>query len=168
MQGWVGHVGVGWDMEGCGASYRDGVDCEKFHRIIDQSQVRCSVFSSEKLLSFAFWIIWEKACRCVVGHIGVGWAIWGCGGSNRVGWGGSCRNGVGGVGYVGMGWDKQELGGLCRAGVSGSYKGKVGYVGAGMGGSCRGGVAYVGLGWVIYCRVGWVCHMGWSGVGWIM
>ena len=41
-----------------------------------------------------------------------------------VGWGGSCRGGVG-AGHAEMGW-----GGLCKGGV-------------GVGGSCRGGVGWV-------------------------
>ena len=42
-----------------------------------------------------------------------------------MGWGGSCRGGVG------VGW----VGGSCRGGV--------GHVGVGWGGSCRGGVGWV-------------------------
>ena len=45
-----------------------------------------------------------------------------------VGWGGSCR---GGVGYLGVGWDVQGWGGLCR--------GRGELVMQGWGGSCRGG-----------------------------
>ena len=47
--GGVGHVGVGWGGScrggvGWGGSCGGGVGCEKFHIIIDLSQVRCSVF----------------------------------------------------------------------------------------------------------------------------
>ena len=56
-----------------------------------------------------------------------------------MGWGGSCRGGVGWVmqgwgevGHVGVGW-----GGSCRNGVGH----------AGVGGSCRGGVGHTGVGW---------------------
>ena len=38
-----------------------------------------------------------------MGHVGVGW-------------GGSCRGGVG-VGHVGVGWVMQGWGGTCRCGV---------------------------------------------------
>ena len=46
-KGGVGHVGMGWGVNNF------------------MSQVRCSVFSSDKLLSTAFWIMWEKACFCL-------------------------------------------------------------------------------------------------------
>ena len=46
----VGDTGVEWVVK----------NFTKF----DLSQVRCSVFFSEKLLSTAFWIMWEKACFC--------------------------------------------------------------------------------------------------------
>ena len=45
--GGVGHVGMGWGVNNF------------------MSQVRCSVFSSDKLLSTAFCIMWEKACFCL-------------------------------------------------------------------------------------------------------
>ena len=35
---------------------------KNFTEYFDLSQVRCSVFSSEKVLPTAFWIMWEKAC----------------------------------------------------------------------------------------------------------
>ena len=42
------HTGVEWAVK-------------NFTELIDPSQVKCSVFSSEKLLSNVFWIMWEKA-----------------------------------------------------------------------------------------------------------
>ena len=89
---------------------------------------------------------------------GVGWGWVGVGGVGGdgwvghvvVGWGGSCRGGLGlgGVGHVGEGWV-----GSCRGGVGwgGSCRGGVGW-----GGSCRGGVSYVGVGGVGHAGVGWV------------
>ena len=56
-----------------------------------------------------------------------------------MGWGGSCR---GGVGHVGVGW-----GGSCRHGVGHAWGG------VGWGGSCRGEVDHAL--WVMY-GVGWV------------
>ena len=57
-------------MEGWGISWRDGVGwvCDvgvgwAVNNFI--SQVRVSVFSSGKLLSTTFWIMWEKACFCL-------------------------------------------------------------------------------------------------------
>ena len=52
---------------------------------------------------------WGGSCKGGVGHVGVGWII--------QGWGGSCR---GGVGHAGVGWD-----GSCRG------WGVVGHVGVG-------------------------------------
>ena len=38
---------------------------------------------------------WGGSCRGGVGHVGgVGWVVQGCGGSCRGGWSGSCRDGV--------------------------------------------------------------------------
>ena len=57
-----------------------------------------------------------------------------------MGWGGSCRGGVG--------WGVMQGGGVCHAGVGWVMQGcgGVGHVGVGWGGSCRGG-------WVGYsCR----------------
>ena len=54
------------------------------------------------------------------------------------------------MGHVGVGW-----GGSCRVGVGpagvqgGSFRGVVGHVGVGWGGSCRGGVGSCRGGWVI-------------------
>ena len=58
-------------------------------------------------------------------------------GHARVGWGGSCRGGVGhvGVGCVMQGWG--GVGGSCRVGVG------VGHVGVGWGVSYRGWVGWV-------------------------
>ena len=88
MQGWgeVGHTGWGvvlWRGRVCHGEVRcvmdglDGVGCvmERWGGVCDvgvgwdvnnfMSQVRVSVFSSDKLLSTAFWIMWDKACFCL-------------------------------------------------------------------------------------------------------
>ena len=59
MDGWGGvcHGGVGW---GGVCDVGVGWAVNNF-----MSQVRVSVFSSEKLLSTALWIMWEKACFCL-------------------------------------------------------------------------------------------------------
>ena len=49
----MGHVGLGWAVK---------IFTEKF---FDLSQIRCSVFSSDKLLSTAFQIMFDKACFCL-------------------------------------------------------------------------------------------------------
>ena len=46
-RGGVGHVGMGWGV--------NNFICHKLG----------VVFSSDKLLSTAFWIMWEKACFCL-------------------------------------------------------------------------------------------------------
>ena len=71
--------------------------------------------------------------------------------------GGGVDHVEGGVGHTGVGW-----GGSCRDGVGWSCR-----VG-GWGGSCRGwGCAMLGWGWGGSCRGGWggVCYAG-GGVGW--
>ena len=65
----VGHTGVGWVMQGWGWSCRGGGgSCRNGGVVLNNficPQVRCSVFSSDKLLSTAFWIMLEKACFCL-------------------------------------------------------------------------------------------------------
>ena len=67
----MGHVGVGWGWGGVchagvglGVSWRGGMGHVGMGWGVNNfmSQVWCSVFSSDKLLSTAFWIMWEKAC----------------------------------------------------------------------------------------------------------
>ena len=77
----MGHVGVGWVMQGCGGSCRGGVGW-----VMQGWGGSCRG-----------WVMqgWGGVGHVGVGHVGVGW-----GGSCRVGWSGSCR---GGVGHAGMG-----------------------------------------------------------------
>ena len=89
-RGGVGHTGVGGScrhgvghvMEGCGGSCRGGV-CHGWVGCVMEgwggvchggvgwavNNFLCHklgfVFSSDKLLSTAFWIMWEKACFCL-------------------------------------------------------------------------------------------------------
>ena len=51
-----------------------------------------------------------------MGHTGVWWVMQGGLGHVGVGWGGSCRDGVGHAG-VGVGWVMQGQGGSCRDGM---------------------------------------------------
>ena len=49
-----------------------------------------------------------------MGHVGVGWGVSCRGGVGHVGWGGSCR---GGMAYVGVAWVMQGWGGVAYVGV---------------------------------------------------
>ena len=63
-RGGVDHVEVVWGGLCRVGVHHTGVEwaVKNFTGLFDLSQVRCSVFSSEKLLSTAFWIMWEKTC----------------------------------------------------------------------------------------------------------
>ena len=63
------------------------------------------------------------------------------------------------MGHAGVGW-----GGSCRGGVGGSW-GRVGYRGVGWGVSCRDGVGHVGVDGVGHVGWGGSCR---GGVGWLM
>ena len=73
--GWggVGHVGVGWSVSciggvGWGGSCRGGVGHVGMGWGVNNficHKLGVLSFSSDKLLSTAFWIMWEKACFCL-------------------------------------------------------------------------------------------------------
>ena len=69
--GGVGHAGlewggswwdgVGWDVQGWDGVCHAGWGGVHHTGVEWAVKIRCSVFYSEKLLSTAFWIMWEKA-----------------------------------------------------------------------------------------------------------